>query len=340
MQCCFRSMEISGVREYLGDDWKAVQDLLGSALHSGIALLDTTNENLLSHSGKQLRPLLSLLVARACLKSAGNSGTLTDISRRYAAAAELLHNATLLHDDVADASDLRRGSPTVRAMLGPQVSVLVGDFWLVRAVKLILGDNDTECNPRVVRLFSQTLSSLAEGEMLQLQKAMSADTDYGDYLKIIYCKTASLFEVSALTAAISVSAPKNLEDAARDYAVRLGYAFQVKDDILDYSGTASVGKPLGVDLKEQKITLPLLGAIANCPEGESRVREMVKNIHDKDEDLEQLLAFVQDNGGVEYATARLDAFVDDALRALDAFADCPEKEMLKELALFTAKRTW
>ena len=170
-------MEISGVREYLGDDWKAVQDLLGTALHSGIELLDTTNENLLSHSGKQLRPLLSLLVSRACLKSAGVSGKLTQVSWRYAAAAELLHNATLLHDDVADGSDLRRGVPTVRAMLGPQVSVLVGDFWLVRAVSLILGERDSDCNPRVVKLFSQTLSSLAEGEMLQLQQV---------HLKIVY----------------------------------------------------------------------------------------------------------------------------------------------------------
>ena len=333
-------MEISGVREYLGEDWKAVQDLIRSALSSGIGLLDATNENILSHGGKQLRPLLSLLVARICLKSAGKSGALTDVSRRYAASAELLHNATLLHDDVADASDIRRGIPTVRAMLGPQASVLVGDFWLVRAVKLILGDDDSDCNPRVVRLFSETLSSLAEGEMLQLQKAMAADTDYVDYLRIIYCKTASLFEVSALTAAISVSAPKPLENAARDYAVKLGYAFQVKDDILDFAGTSSVGKPLGVDLKEQKITLPLLGALANRPESEARVRAMVKNVHDKDEYLGQLLAFVRDNGGVEYATDRLNAFVDDALKALDAFADCTEKEMLKELALFTAKRTW
>lgn len=340
MQCCFRGMEISEVREYLGDDWKAVQDLLGSALHSGIELLDTTNENLLAHSGKQLRPLLSLLVSRACLKSAGVSEKLTEVSWRYAAAAELLHNATLLHDDVADGSDLRRGVPTVRAMLGPQVSVLVGDFWLVRAVSLILGDNDSDYNPRVVKLFSQTLSSLAEGEMLQLQKAMSADTDYGDYLRIIYCKTASLFEVSALTAAMSVSASRKLEDAARDYAVKLGYAFQIKDDILDYSGTASVGKPLGVDVREQKITLPLLGAMANCPEKAGRVREMVKKIPNHGEFADEIISFVKENGGVEYAAEKLNMFVDEAIGALDAFGDCREKELLKELALFTAKRTW
>ena len=205
-------MNIESVKDYLGSDWTAVQELMTGVLQSDIALLNITNGAIMAHGGKQLRPMLSLLVSRACLRSADTYvpgqklSPLPEVSKRYAAASELLHNATLLHDDVADGSDMRRGNPTVRSLLGPSASVLVGDFWLVRAIRLILGDSDSGCDPRVVRIFSRTLSCLAEGEMLQLQKAQTADTDYEDYLRIIYSKTASLFEAAAVTAAISVNA--------------------------------------------------------------------------------------------------------------------------------------
>lgn len=158
------NMNITTIREYLGGDWTAVQENIASVLRSDIALLNATNDSILANTGKQLRPLLSLLVAKAC-----NGGQVTDASVRYAAASELLHNATLLHDDVADDSDQRRGVPTIRSLMGPAVSVLVGDYWLVKAMELMLGEKDGDT--RVIRIFSKTLSDLAEGEMLQLQKA-------------------------------------------------------------------------------------------------------------------------------------------------------------------------
>ena len=171
-------MDIKTVKEHIGADWIAVTERIASTLQSDIELLNSTNESILSHSGKQLRPLLAVLFARACA-----SGTISEATVRYAASAELLHNATLLHDDVADDSDQRRGVPTIRSLMGPSVSVLVGDYWLVKAMELILGDGDSDT--RVIRIFSKTLSDLAEGEMLQLQKAQSGDTDETDYLKII-----------------------------------------------------------------------------------------------------------------------------------------------------------
>lgn len=338
-------MDVKKVIEYLGCDWTDVQALISESLESDIDLLNTTNRSILSHGGKQLRPMLSLLVARACLKSADSRAvndcisSLPMVSKRYAAAAELLHNATLLHDDVADGSDMRRGSPTVRSLLGPSASVLVGDFWLVRAIRMILGDDDRSCDPRVIRIFSRTLSSLAEGEMLQLQKAQSADTDYNDYLRIIYSKTASLFEASALTAAISVNASGVCREAVKDYAVNLGYAFQIKDDILDYCGVAdSVGKPLGVDLLEQKMTLPLLGAIANAPEKEGEIRSLVKGIVDRPQNRDRIVEFVVENDGVGYATEKLNGFVDKAIEAISLLYQSPEREMLCDLARFTARR--
>ena len=176
-------MDIAAIREYLGKDWTAVQDRIASSLRSDISLLNSTNDSILSHSGKQMRPMLSLVMARAC-----SGMPAVDATIRYAAASELLHNATLLHDDVADQSEQRRGVPTIMSLMGPAVSVLVGDYWLVKAVELVLGDPDGDSagDMRVIRLFSKTLSDLAEGEMLQLQKAQSGDTDEEDYLRIIY----------------------------------------------------------------------------------------------------------------------------------------------------------
>lgn len=324
-------MDIRAVKEYLGQDWLSVQERIASALESDISLLNSTNASILSQSGKQLRPMLALMFARAC------TGRATDAGIRYAAAAELLHNATLLHDDVADGSELRRGKPTVMSLMGPSVSVLVGDYWLVKAMELILQDSDTDTT--AIRIFSKTLSDLAEGEMLQLQKAQSGDTDEKDYLRIIYNKTASLFEAACVSASISAGVSEDVVKAARDYAVALGLAFQIKDDILDYSGTESVGKPLGVDILEQKITLPLLGALNNVSgQKQAEVRGMVKDIVGRPELRDDIVSFVKENGGLEYAKARLEEYVNEAVHALDILPDSREKECLVELARYTAIR--
>ena len=324
-------MDIRAVKEYLGQDWLSVQERIASALESDISLLNSTNASILSQSGKQLRPMLALMFARAC------TGRATDAGIRYAAAAELLHNATLLHDDVADGSELRRGKPTVMSLMGPSVSVLVGDYWLVKAMELILQDSETDTT--AIRIFSKTLSDLAEGEMLQLQKAQSGDTDEKDYLRIIYNKTASLFEAACVSAAISAGVSEDVVKAARDYAVALGLAFQIKDDILDYSGTESVGKPLGVDILEQKITLPLLGALNNVSgQKQAEVRGMVRDIVGRPELRDDVVSFVKENGGLEYAKARLEEYVNEAVHALDILPDSREKEYLMELARYTAIR--
>jgi octaprenyl-diphosphate synthase len=180
---------------------------------------------------------------------------------------------------------------------------------------------------------------LAEGEMLQLQKAQKGDTTEEDYIRIIYNKTASLFEAACLSAAVSVDADDDAQKAAVDYSVALGLAFQIKDDILDYAGTESVGKPLGVDILEQKITLPLLGALAAVsPEEEARVRGLVSDIAGHPEHRDEIVRFVKENGGLEYAERRLGEYVEKAVMALEVFQDCPEKDFLVQLAYFTAKR--
>ena len=325
-------MDINRVKEYLGESWISVSERIVSSLDSDIDLLNVTNRSILSHSGKQLRPILALLFARAC-----SGGSVSEATIRYAAAAELLHNATLLHDDVADGSDKRRGVPTIMSLMGPSVSVLLGDYWLVKAMELILAGGDSDA--RVIKIFSKTLSDLAEGEMLQLQKAQSGDTNKEDYLRIIFSKTASLFEAACLSAAVSVSVSAEYENAAREYSVALGKAFQIKDDILDYDGTESVGKPLGVDILEQKITMPLLGAMEMAGvQKEAEVRALVKDIIGHPEYRDEIVGFVKENGGLDYAEAELDHYVGQAVKALDVLPDSFEKTCLIELAHFTARR--
>lgn len=327
-------MDIKVVQEYLGKDWIAVKERINSALCSDIALLNSTNESILSHSGKQMRPMLGLLIARAC-----SVDKVCDSTISFAAASELLHNATLLHDDVADGSVKRRGVPTIMSLMGPSVSVLVGDYWLVKAMDLIIDADDAAGDSCVMKIFSKTLKDLAEGEMLQLQKAQKGDTDEDDYLRIIYSKTASLFEAASVSAAISVGASEAYVQAARNYAVSLGIAFQIQDDILDYAGTEAVGKPLGADILEQKITMPLLGALKQVdPAVAAGIRKKIEDITGHPEYRDEILDFVKENGGVAYAAKELAGYIDQAIEALSILPDSKAKDYLVELAYFTGKR--
>ena len=320
-------MERKRIIELLEPDWTAIQALMSDMLRSDVPLLNRTNASIFSNRGKMLRPMMSLLMARAC-------GRLTEDSLRFAAASEMLHNATLMHDDVADDSTERRGRPSVMSILGPNSAVLVGDFWLAKAVEMVIS---AERHSSVMSLFSRTLSNLAEGEMLQLQKASTADTDEEDYRRIIYCKTASLFEAACVSAAISVDSSEQFQEAAREYAVNAGIAFQIKDDILDYAGDDDLGKPVGVDIKEQKITLPLLGAILRSGRGQE-IRDKIKDILRHPEYCEEIHAFVVENGGIEYASKRLDEYIAKAEAALAPMLDGAEKDMLVELVRYNAFR--
>lgn len=325
-------MDFSSIKDFLKEDLDKVNKLMESSLSTDIELLDKTNRAILSHNGKQVRPVLTLLVARAC-----SGGFTTDDTIKYAAAVELLHNATLLHDDVADDSPVRRGVPTVMSILGGRASVLLGDYWLVKGMENILASRNS--SDKVIRIFASTLTDLAEGELLQLQKAETGDTLEKDYYRIIYDKTASLFVASAAAGAISVSATEEKMSAARTYAKCLGVAFQIRDDIFDYEENAEIGKPVGLDLKEKKITLPLLGALAKA--GEERGREIRRKLCRIDEHPEyggEIIEFVKSEGGIEYARKRLYEYVDNARIALRPFGNLQEVEMLCEIAEFTADR--
>lgn len=325
-------MDFSSIKDFLKEDLDKVNKLMATSLSTDIELLDKTNRAILSHNGKQVRPVLTLLVARAC-----SGGFVTDDTIKYAAAVELLHNATLLHDDVADDSPVRRGVPTVMSILGGRASVLLGDYWLVKGMENILASRNS--SDKVIRIFASTLTDLAEGELLQLQKAETGDTLEKDYYRIIYDKTASLFVASAAAGAISVSATEEKMSAARTYAKCLGVAFQIRDDIFDYEEDVEIGKPVGLDLKEKKITLPLLGALAKAGEERGReIRRKLCRIDDHPEYGGEIIEFVKSEGGIEYARKRLYEYVDNARIALRPFGNLQEVEMLCEIAEFTADR--
>ncbi len=313
----------------LGEDWTRLQACIGNALHSDIRMLDELNHMILRHEGKMVRPSVTILTARAC-----SGGRSTESTIKYAAAVELLHNATLLHDDVADESDTRRGLPTLRALLGPGPAVLVGDFWLSKAVDQILAPGR---NDRVITLFSKTLSDLAEGEMLQLEKAKDLSTELPDYYRIIHCKTGSLFTSAAECGALSVDAEANYVEAARSYGKALGTAFQIKDDILDYVGDGSLGKPVGIDLKEKKITLPLFLAMQGTPY-EAPIRKKLQDASNVEEISKEIRKFVLTHEGVEKAEKILEEYVGKALAALVPLPECEEKEKLQEIAKYNLAR--
>jgi len=324
-------MDLKEIKEFLGEDWKRIEKIISESLKSDIELLDRTNEAILAHSGKMIRPMLAILVARAC-----SGGKPSEASYLYAASSELLHNATLLHDDVADNSNQRRGNPTIMSLFGPTVSVLIGDFWLVKAMEGILSASD---DSMVIRIFSRTLSDLAEGEMLQLEKAEKSDTEEPDYYKIVFNKTASLFRAAALSAAISVGSCKTVQDAVAQYAELLGIAFQIRDDIFDYSPVSTAGKPVGLDIIERKITLPLLGALSGTTEEKGmEIRRMVSGIEGHPEYRDVIVDFVRKGGGIKYAQERLSEYIDGAVKCLDVLPDSREKDYLRQLAYFVGQR--
>ena len=291
-------------------------------------MLEKANHFLLGHGGKKLRPMFSLLIATA-LRGRCNEQVVC-----VAAASELLHTATLMHDDVADGSAVRRGVPTLMALYSPTVAVLTGDYWLSRAMDLIIDHPDK----RVLHIFSKCLGDLARGEMIQLEKASRLDTTEDDYRQIIYCKTTSLFEAAMVGAAYSVDADERECACCRDYAYHIGQSFQMMDDILDYSPELAIGKPTGQDILEKKITLPLFGLFALAPQ--SVVRALKRRMKNPDADLPgDAISLVRKYGALDYARERLDEEVRQAVEALAPLPESEAKSYLEKLAGQMAVRT-
>jgi octaprenyl-diphosphate synthase len=306
---------------------QAVDGVIRTSLHSDVILIRQIAEYIISAGGKRIRPMLTLLAARACSYAGPHLHTL-------AAMVECIHTSTLLHDDVVDESDLRRGRETANAMFGNAASVLVGDFLYTRAFQMMVAPH----NMRILEVMAEATNIIAEGEVLQLMNIGNTDISEADYLRVIEYKTAKLFEAACRVGALISGADAQRETALADYGRHLGTAFQIVDDVLDYSGDAdTIGKSLGDDLAEGKPTLPLIYTMRQGSESQADcVRQALANA--SRDHFQQVLAAVQSCGALEYAHQEA---VKAAQRAITAIAPLPEsdaKRALRELAELSVDR--
>ena len=320
------------VREHLVAELALLDQRLISTLTSEVVLIRSIADYIVSAGGKRLRPMLVFLAAQA-LGADSKSPLVVDL----AATVELIHTATLLHDDVVDESDLRRGRSTANAEFGNAASVLVGDFLYSRAFQVMVGTG----NMRVLALLSEATNRIAEGEVMQLMALGKLDLSEADYMQVIEAKTAKLFEAAGALGAIAAGAKPEAERALSEYARRLGVAFQIADDVLDYRGDASsLGKSLGDDLAEGKLTLPIIIALERGSEsGKALVREVLAKPHAVErEQFTQVMAVLEQCGALDESLKRAQL---EAQAAASEIANLPESEAKRwmlELCEYAVKR--
>ncbi len=303
------SASTASVLSLIHDDMKQVDAVIAGRLNSGVPLVGQVAQYIISAGGKRLRPALLLLVS-------GALGYAGEQRFNLAAVVEFIHTATLLHDDVVDASTLRRGRATANESFGNPASVLVGDFLYSRAFQMMLDAHDM----RVMAILADATNVIAEGEVLQLMNMHDAALDEAGYLRVIRSKTAKLFEASARLGAVLARAPKELEEACAEYGQALGTAFQVIDDVLDYDGDAlEMGKNLGDDLREGKATLPLIAAMQR---GTSAQRDLIRRAIENGaaNELDAILAVVKETGALEVTRV---AAASEARRAVECAERLP-----------------
>jgi octaprenyl-diphosphate synthase len=320
---------IEAIREFLADDLKAVDEVIRHRLQSDVALVRQIAEYIIAGGGKRLRPALLVLSARAC----GYEGP---HHRELAAVVEFIHTATLLHDDVVDESGLRRGQPTANALFGNSASVLVGDFVYSRAFQMMVGVEDI----KVLRVLADATNVIAEGEVMQLMNCRNADLDEQGYLQVIRYKTAKLFEAATRLGAVLGRSGETIEQAMAAYGAHLGTAFQLIDDVLDYSSDQSViGKNVGDDLAEGKATLPLIYVMKH---GTREQGELVRHAieHGGLDELGPVLQAIRASGALDYARAQARSESDAAGAALDALPRSKYRDYLLQLTDFAVTRTF
>jgi octaprenyl-diphosphate synthase len=297
-------------------------------VRSDIPLLNIVLNYILRRKGKQMRPLLVFLSAKL-------NGKINESTFVAAACIELLHTASLVHDDVVDDANERRGFLSVNALWNSKIAVLLGDYLLSKGMHICVEKSQYD----TLEIISEAVKSMAEGELLQLQKSRKLNIKEEDYYKIIISKTAAL--LSACTACGTKSVTEDSENIQMmsDFGENIGIAFQIRDDILDYEGTGLTGKTVGNDIKEKKITLPLIHALEHATNSKkSHILNIVKNKKKTKADINEVIDFVIEYGGIEYSVLKMNQFRDKALAILDSYPASEVKESLREFARYTTAR--
>ncbi len=323
------SLSITTIQQPIANEMKAFEPKFREFMKSEVPLLDQIMNYIVRRKGKQLRPMFVFLTA-------GAGGTITESTYRGASMIELLHTATLVHDDVVDDANFRRGFFSINALWKNKIAVLVGDYLLAKGVLLSVDHSEY----RLLQLVSRAVRELSEGELMQMEKARRMDISEDVYFEIIRRKTASLIAACCAVGASSSGASEEMIRKFHAFGEKVGIAFQIKDDLFDF-GEEDVGKPLGIDIKERKMTLPLIFALNNADwSSKRRMIRIVKNESHKPDKVAEVIAFVRQSGGIAYAKEMMKKYVDESLELLEASApDTPYKTSLKQLVLFTIERS-
>mgnify|MGYP001791541875 CR=1 FL=1 len=297
-------------------------------MRSKIPLLNIILNYILRRKGKQMRPLLVFLTAKL-------NGNIAEPTFVAATCIELLHTASLVHDDVVDDAHERRGALSINSLWNSKIAVLLGDYLLSSGMHICVEKSRYD----MLEIISEAVKSMSEGELLQLQKARKLNLKEEDYFKIIISKTAALLSACTACGARSVTGDPETIQLMKEFGENIGIAFQIRDDILDYEGTGLTGKTVGNDIKEKKITLPLIHALEQSPHSEKRhILGIVKNKKKTKAEIAEVIRFVSDYGGIEYAGLKMNQYRDKALAILDSFPDSDVKESLEEFVQYTTSR--
>ena len=299
------------------------------AVKSRVSLLDRIMRYIVKRKGKQLRPMFVLLSAKL-------GGDLKESSYRAASLVELLHTASLVHDDVVDDSLERRGFFSLNALWKNKIAVLVGDYLLMKALLLALNNKEYQ----ILEILAEAVKVMSEGELLQFEKSRKLNFDEEVYYEIIKGKTASLLASACASGACTTFEDPEKIEKLRSFGEKVGMAFQIKDDLFDY-GAEDIGKPTGNDIKEKKLTLPLIYTLNNCsPEIRKKIIYIVKNQNTQKDKVKFVIDTVTETGGIRYATAKMFGYRDEALAILHEFPDSPVREALEELVRYTTDRNY
>lgn len=322
------TLDIKEIQAPIEEDIKTFEEKFRSSMKTRVMLLDRIMTYIVKRKGKQLRPMFVFLTAKVF-------GQVNESTYRGASLIELLHTATLVHDDVVDDSNYRRGFFSVNALWKNKIAVLVGDFLLSKGLLLSLENDDFA----LLKIVSNAVKEMSEGELLQMEKARNLDITEEIYFEIIRQKTASLISSCCGVGAASVGADDDTIQKARIFGEKVGMAFQIKDDLFDYNTAEVIGKPVGIDIKEKKMTLPLIYALNKASWFDKRrIINIVKNESDKPKKVAEVIAFVKSSGGIEYATTVMEKFEREAYDLLNTFPDSLYKESLRQLVKYTIER--
>ncbi|MDR3625520.1 MAG: polyprenyl synthetase family protein [Ignavibacteriaceae bacterium] len=320
--------KLSDISLPIKSELEKFDEIFKQSMKSNVTLIDLVARYIIRQKGKKIRPLLVLLAAKV-------SGGVTERTYRGAVMVELLHTATLVHDDVVDNADKRRGFWSVNKVFKNKIAVLMGDYLLSRGLLIAVHGKDFD----FLDVITTSVKRMSEGELLQIKKTRKLDIDEETYFRIISDKTASLLETCCQIGTLSTSSDATYNEAMKKFGEYLGIAFQIRDDILDYEGnTATIGKPVGADIKEKKITLPLIYSLQQVSKNEaSRIKKFIKN-PDKNGSVEEVINFVKRNKGIEYASDTAASYSEKAKAVLSVFPDSPSKTSLSELVDFVINR--